>query len=99
MRGDTIDNHSLRSVQFYDTLREGFDGNINIGFQYFFGGKERLALKAQVGYEEIELKGNAAMKGTGVSYDSLIVAEGYGSRMESGQWKIVLGLVCQAGGE
>jgi hypothetical protein len=87
MRGDTIDNHSLRSVQFYDTLREGF------------GGKERLALKAQVGYEEIELKGNAAMKGTGVSYDSLIVAEGYGSRMESGQWKIVLGLVCQAGGE
>jgi outer membrane protease len=99
MRGDTIDNHFLRSVQFYDTMREGFGGNINIGFQYYFGRKERAALKISAGYEKIELKGNTAMRETGVSGGRLVITEEYSSRVESGQWTVTLGFVYRAGGE
>jgi outer membrane protease len=98
MWSDTIDNHILRSVQFYDTLREGFGGNINIGFKYYFGDNERLALQVSVGYEKIGLKGNTAMKETGVSDDKLVVTDGYGSRMESGQWLVILGFTYRLGG-
>jgi outer membrane protease len=93
MWGDTIDNHLLRSEQFYDTMREGFGGNINIGFQYKFGGKKQIALEVSAGYEKTALKGNTAMKKTGVSDDKLVVTEGYGSRMESEQWTVTLGFV------
>jgi outer membrane protease len=99
MWGDTIDNHLLRSQQFYDAMREGFGGAVNIGFHYNFGGKERIALAASAGYETIELKGNTAMKETGVSDGTLLVAEGYGSRMESGRWTFALGFVRRFGGE
>jgi outer membrane protease len=98
MWGDTIDNHLLRSEQFYDTMREGFGGNINAGFQYNFGGKERIVLEVSAGYEKVALKGNTAMKETGVSDSELVITEGYGSRMESGQWRFTLGLVCRFGG-
>jgi outer membrane protease len=99
MWGDTIDNHLLRSEQFYDAMREGFGENINIGFQYNFGGKERIALEVSAGYEKIALKGTTAMKETGVSDGELILTEGYSSRMESGRWTFTLGLVCRFGGE
>jgi outer membrane protease len=99
MRGDTIDNHLLRNVQFYDTMREGFGYSINIGFQYNFGGKERIALKVRAGYEKMDLKGNTAMRETGVSDGKLAVTEGYGSRMENGQWTVALGFVCRFGAE
>jgi outer membrane protease len=99
MRGDTIDNHLLRSVQFYDTMREGFGYRINIGFQYNFGGKERVALKIQAGYEKIELKGSTAMRETGLSDGQLVVSEGYGSRTESGQWTVALSFSYRYGAE
>jgi outer membrane protease len=95
---DTVDNHLLRSVQFYDTMREGFGGNINITFQYLFGGTERIALKVRAGYETIDLKGNTAMRETGVSDGILLVTEGYGSRMKSGQWTVTLGFVYRTAG-
>jgi plasminogen activator len=99
MWGDTIDNHLLRSEQFYDTLREGFGGGTNIGFQYYFNGKERIALEVSAGYETITLKGKTAMRETGVSDGTLLVTEGYGSRMKNGQWIFALGFVCRFGGE
>jgi outer membrane protease len=97
--GDTIDNHLLRSDQFYDTMREGFGGNMNIGFQYKFRGRNQIALEISAGYEKIELKGNTAMKKTGMTGDKLVITEGYGSRMESEQWIVTLGFVCRFGGK
>ncbi|MDR1231256.1 MAG: omptin family outer membrane protease [Spirochaetaceae bacterium] len=95
MRGDTIDNHLLRDMQFYDTMREGFGYSMNIGLRYNFGGKKRVALTVRAGYEKMDLKGNTAMRETGISDGKLTVTEGYGSRMENGQWTVALGFTCR----
>jgi outer membrane protease len=93
MEGDTVDNHLLRSEQFYDILREGFGWDVKIDIQYDLDSGKRIALKATGGYEKVMLTGNTAMRGTGISDDKLIVTEGYGSRMESRQWTVTIGLV------
>jgi plasminogen activator len=95
--GDTIDNHLLRSKQFYDTMREGLGGNIKISFEYNLGNKEQIILKISAGYENIALKGNTAMRQTGISDDKLIITEGYTSRMENGQWMLALGFAFKFG--
>jgi outer membrane protease len=99
MWGDTVDNHLLRSEQFYDAMREGFGWGVKIDAQYNLDNGKRIALKATVGYEKIALKGSTAMRKTGVSDDKLIATEGYGSRMESGRWTVAVGFVCRFGGE
>jgi outer membrane protease len=98
MGGDTIDNHLLRSEQFYDAMREGFGWGVKIDVQYNVDSGKRIALKAAGGYEEVALKGNTAMRETGIADDKLIVTEGYGSRMESGQWTFTVGFVFRFGG-
>jgi outer membrane protease len=99
MGGDTIDNHLLRSQQFYDVLREGFGWGVKIDIQYNLDSGKRIALKATGGYERIALKGKTAMRGTGISDDKLIITEGYASHMESRQWTVTMGLVYRFGGE
>lgn len=99
MRGDTVDNHLFRQTQFYDTLREGFGGNIDVRFCYYFDSGKRSALKLSAGYEKTALHGGTAMRETGVSDDKLLVTEGYSSRMESEQWTVTLGVACRLWGD
>jgi hypothetical protein len=90
---ETVDNHFLRGLRFYDTLQGGIGGLGEITLRFNLGTEKKTFLFLSGAYEIIsELTGTTASGPIGVVDSSLTPDEGYGSGLENETWHIMLGL-------
>jgi outer membrane protease len=85
---ETIDNHYLRLKSFYDTMENGIGYKAGIGLIIYINRAEKSpAYGLNISYEQFSvMNGSTSSCIIGVTDDTYMVDEGYGSGTKSGLW-------------
>ncbi len=89
---DALDNHYLRTLQFYDKMRGGTVLNVGTSVYVPFK-KNDFGLKFGIGYEYFTSKGTSAYNNLGKENHDFITLSGSSSGTNSNLFKITVGFV------
>jgi outer membrane protease len=93
LRAETNDTNYLRSMHFYDTFNNGIGFKIVFSFEFKPTDPKGVGFILRTANERIhELTGDTTSNSTGVSSGSLIIDNGYTSKMESNLWNYTVAI-------
>jgi plasminogen activator len=92
---ETIDNHFLRSVSFYDIMNNGFGYKVGIGLLFFPNRNvENLSYGLNFSYSYFSaMEGNTSSAAIGISDGTFNIDEGYSSGTKSDLWTVSLSVI------
>ncbi len=93
-RGDSLDNHFLRALEFYDSLYEGY----GYGFGCWillnpFKMHRYIGLRFACDYEKLVIRGNTYTNVIGISEESFTLTQGYTAENSSILWTYTFAVV------
>ncbi|MDR0322265.1 MAG: omptin family outer membrane protease [Treponema sp.] len=94
MWAETNDTHFLRNLQFNNSLSGGLGLNYELTVSFFPEHTNGIGFIIRYKNENIlNMKGSATSNETGISSGSLLITEGYGSRIETMQSSYTMGII------
>lgn len=91
MTVEAIDNHFLRSTQFYDTMKSGYTLDFSLSIGWIF--KENCFFYSKVNYEFFNSQGTTRVNSLGiVSHDTYDIKDNYTASTEYSNWIFSIGL-------
>ncbi len=94
VRGDSLDSHFLRALEFYDALREG--NGYGLGGWILvkpFGPRGNAGLRLSCDYEYLTARGDTYSNVIGLSDDTFALTEGYSARNAGYSWTFSFAVV------
>jgi outer membrane protease len=91
INADTVDDHVVRGIEFYDVLNEGIGWKLQLTLDYYPENNHVFSFFFLGNYEAIDIIGYTSSRQTGMAKDPLLIDSGYSSGMTSSQWSFSLG--------
>lgn len=94
IRANTLDSHFLRQVQFYDIMKDGKGGKIELWFiTYPFKMNSDIKINVSFLYEKIVCKGQTSSAKIGTDSTGFVITENTSSGLDSSNFCISVGMI------
>lgn len=90
---NTLDSHFLRQVQFYDVMRGGFGGELNLSLIAKFSKIDNLLFKTSLTYQGMSCKGISFTNNIGMTTSNFVLTENCILQIKSNFFTLNLGVV------